>query len=170
MPPCRTRQVLPPVAQVGEVYRPAGHVEHERSRDKQVGMGIRVLGRIQGAFGDGDVAGLAHEAGELLYGHGMLVHPEPVDRHLMNGALLRVEVVRTHQEPSPRAPSHAVDKPAPPGPCLRPRTIDHVLIIPKLILHTPTSTGPSPRPVLPELRGLADDSRGCTTSEMDSLR
>ena len=72
------------------------------------GSGVRVVGRIERPLGDRDVARLADEAPELRRGHGTLVHPEPVDRDAVHGPLLRIEVLRPHQEAPALDPAHVL--------------------------------------------------------------
>ena len=103
--PVGARHVLPPVAEVVEVDRARGLAEDERAGDEQLGVGVRVERRVERPLGDRDVAGLAHEAAELRRRDGVLVHPEAVDRDMVDGPLLRVEVVGAHRERAARGSS-----------------------------------------------------------------
>ena len=99
--------VRPPVSEVVQVHRPAGLAEHERARYEELGVGVGVVVGIERSLGHRDVARVADEAPEVGSGHGMLVHPETVDRDAVHRPLLRVELGRPHGELAAVDPLHA---------------------------------------------------------------
>ncbi len=98
MAPVGTRDERPPARVIVERYRPWRRREHERSGHEQGRIGARIIGGVRRDFRGGDVSGVLHEAPELGDGHRVRVHPEPVDRHLVDRSLLRIEVLGPHPE------------------------------------------------------------------------
>jgi len=66
---------------------------HERSRDEQLGIGVRIVLGRRCLLGRGDVAGLLHEPPELGDRDRVTIDPETVDGRLANRRLLRVEAI-----------------------------------------------------------------------------
>jgi hypothetical protein len=91
--PAGPRDVGPPVANVSEVDGAWRLPEYEGARNKQGGIGVRVVRGVQWALGDRHVTGILHEAPELCIGHGMRIHPEAIDGDPVYRTLLGVEVV-----------------------------------------------------------------------------
>jgi hypothetical protein len=65
-----------------QLHHGAGSRTGEAAVEDRVLVGVRE-GAGGGLLGHGDVAGLAHEAGELVVGDGVPVDPEPVDGDLV---------------------------------------------------------------------------------------
>ena len=98
MPPVGPRCPGPPLGIVAQIDRAVGELEHQRARHQVSGRGARVEARIGCLLGLGDPPGRGDEASELLVGHRVAIHPEPVDRDPADRPLLRVEVVGPHRE------------------------------------------------------------------------
>ena len=96
----------PPVVVVAKVDPLVRLAEHGGGRDEHVRPGARVVGRVGGPLGHGDVPSLVDEAGELGVGDGVPVDPEPIHRHLVSRRLLRVVMVGAHQERPAGYPDH----------------------------------------------------------------
>src|ERR1700761_6534277 len=88
----------PPVCVIRQIHGPSRTLEYQRSRNKIFGWGSRIVGRIQFAFRDGDIASRFHEARELFVGDGMPIHPKAIDAYLVDRPFLGIEVFRTHEE------------------------------------------------------------------------
>ena len=102
--PAGTRHVRPPVVVIAEtdtVWRPA---EHEGTGHDERRVGVGIVGRVGLALGHGHVARGLDEAVKLANGHGVPVHPEPVQSHPMDRPLLGVELLRAHEERAPGNP------------------------------------------------------------------
>jgi hypothetical protein len=108
MAPVGAGHPVPPAADVVERHRPGRVAEYERTRHQPVGVDVRKVGRIGRVFGHGDVTDGLHEAAELGHRDRVFVHPEPVDRHPVDGPFLRIEVGRTHRELSAFDPAHVL--------------------------------------------------------------
>src|SRR4029077_7046732 len=106
--PVGTRHVLPPVAVVAHVDWASGLPKDEGARNEHIWMGARVVGRIDLPLAEGDIAGVAYESPELPTGYGPLVDQEAVDGDPVHRPLLRIEVLRAHQERAARNPAHTL--------------------------------------------------------------
>ena len=73
-------------------------LEHDGPGHEELGIGSGQIDRVRGALGPGDVAGGLHEPAELGVGDRVLVDPEAVDAHRVDGPFLRVEVLGPHLE------------------------------------------------------------------------
>src|SRR5207249_505265 len=87
---------------------PSGNCSSPRktSDPEQLRIAVRVLRRIRGALGDGDVLRLPHKTAKLSCRHGMLIHPEPIHFNLADGPLLGIEAVVAHRERTTRDEDH----------------------------------------------------------------
>src|SRR5262245_55667692 len=52
------------------------------------------------------MSGLLHEPSEFGDRHRVAIHPESIDTHPVDWPLLRIEVLRAHEEAPARAPTH----------------------------------------------------------------
>ena len=110
VPPVGTGRPGPPVAVVAEVDRPGCLVEDERAGDEQLRVGVGVVVRMGRVLRPGDMAGVLHESPELGDRHRVSIDPEPPDRHLADGTLLRIEVRRAHPEPAAGQLDHVLEE------------------------------------------------------------
>src|SRR5262249_59344859 len=116
----------PAAANVAQVRRASGHEKNRAAGGQETGIGTRIGGRIERAFGDGTVSGCRHESGEVGIGHGVLVDPEAADRRCMRGRFLGVCIVVAHPERATGNPAHAVAwRGRVLGNALRYRTVGH---------------------------------------------
>src|SRR3984885_1245653 len=98
MAPTRTWCPNPPISVILQIHGPLRFLEYQSSRNEIFGWRSRIVGRIQRAFRDGDIARRVDEARELLVGDGVLIHPKAIDADLVYRAFLWIEVFRTHEE------------------------------------------------------------------------
>ena len=105
--PVRAGHVLPPVAVVVQVDRARGSAEYERAGYEELRIRVGIERRVERALGQRYVLRLADEPAELRRSDRCLVHPEAVDRDVMNRALLGVEVLGAHRERAAGNPAHA---------------------------------------------------------------
>ena len=96
--PVRSRHISPPVVVVAQVDAVGRLSEHHGTGHEHFRPRPRIVGRIGRSLCHRDVSSCLHEAPELGVGDSVLVHPEAVYSDAVNGALLRVEVVRAHKE------------------------------------------------------------------------
>src|SRR5271156_5128421 len=106
MAPIRAWCPGPPVSVIRQIHWPSRFLEYQRSWNQIFGWGSRIVGRIQLAFRDCDIARRVDETRELLVGDGMPIHPKAIDAYLVDRALLGIEVFRTHEERATRNPQH----------------------------------------------------------------
>ncbi len=79
--------------------------EHHRAGVEHLRQGAGVVGGVRRHLGEGHVAGLVDEVGELVVGDGVDVDPERPDDHLVDRRFLRVVAIGAH----PVAPTGEVD-------------------------------------------------------------
>src|ERR1700722_20414868 len=106
MTPIRAWCPGPPVSVILQIHGPSRFLEYQCSWNEIFGWGSRIVGRIQLAFRDCDIARRVDEARELFVGNGVPVHPKAIDAYLVDRALLGIEVLRTHEEGATRNPQH----------------------------------------------------------------
>ena len=108
MAPARAGHPVPPVVVVPQVHALRGLLEHDGAGHQHLRLCARVVLRARRLLGEGDVASRLDEAPELPVRHRVAVHPEPVHRDLVGGRLLRVVMVRSHQERAAGDPDHVL--------------------------------------------------------------
>src|SRR5262249_6917494 len=98
MPPVRARRPAPPVAEVAQVDRPGGLLEHERARHELLAVGVGIVLGGRRALGPGDVPRRLHEPAELGDRHGVAVDRERLDQDFAYRPLLGIEAIGAHPE------------------------------------------------------------------------
>lgn len=106
--PACVRNVCPPPARVIQWEGPRRSLEDKRSRDQELHRCSWVVGGVEWSLGNGLVAGLRHKALELGVRDRVAIDPEAIDANAMDRRLLRIEVVRAHQEIASRNPLHVL--------------------------------------------------------------
>ncbi len=104
--PRRSGHKAPPQEGIDSLDRPVGRSEDGRAGVQQVGTGVRIVGRVRRAFGQGAVVRIVHEARELGVGHRGAVDHEGVDGNAAGRRLLGIVVVRAHPENGGRDLDH----------------------------------------------------------------
>src|SRR5829696_9569878 len=104
--PRRPRDPFPPTTPVAEPHALRGLAEYDRARDELLRRRVRVVRRVRRALGERHMPRLGDETREVAVRDGVQIHPETVERHAMNRALLRVEALVAHAELAPLDPRH----------------------------------------------------------------
>ena len=110
MAPVGTREEGPPAVGIVPPHRPRGRGEDNRGRLQQRRVGAGIIGWIDGAFGQGAVAGGLHELLELGVGDQVAIHPEPLHAHPVGRGFLGVMIIGAHQVGAPRDPHHVTGR------------------------------------------------------------
>ena len=108
MTPLGTRHPRPPGSGVVEAHRPGGRREHQRTGHELGRICLRKVHCIGCYLRHRDVTCRLDEATELRHRHRMLVHPETLDTGGVDRPLLRVEVLRPHEELTAGDPHHVL--------------------------------------------------------------
>ena len=94
----RERDPRPPLGEAAQVHRSGCRGEHHRTRGQIGRRRTQVFGGVERSFGHRDIAGSAHECGELPVRHLVAVEGERSDADRMGGRLVRAVLVRAHPE------------------------------------------------------------------------
>jgi len=90
--PAGTGRPAPPLPPIAQVDRAAGGAEHQRTRHQILWRRSRIKRGIRGLLGDGDVAGVGDERGELGVGHRMPLDGVSADGRGVHRRLFRIEL------------------------------------------------------------------------------
>ena len=81
-------------------------MEDQRTGNQVFRWSPRIIGWIQCAFSNRDVAGRIDEARKLFVDDDVPIHPEAIDSDFVDRAFLGIEIVRTHEKRPTRNPQH----------------------------------------------------------------
>ena len=96
----------PPIGVISQIHGAPGPVKYQGAGNQIFRRRAGIICGVQRAFRDREVACLLHEARKTFVGDKVSIHPETIDRHLVDRGFLGVEIVRTHEKGSTRNPKH----------------------------------------------------------------
>ncbi len=106
MPPAGPRHPAPPLPPVAQVHRARSGREDQRAGHQVLRCRPRVQRWVEFLFGDGDVAGVGDELGELGIGDGVAFDGDGVDGDGVRRRLFWIELRRPH----PVRPARELDE------------------------------------------------------------
>src|SRR5580704_14611583 len=86
----------PPIREIAKVNWMIRRTEDQRARPQHARQHTRIVFRVRGNLGDGDVTGRFNKLPELAICDGGRVDPESVDRDAMGGRFFGIVPVRSH--------------------------------------------------------------------------